>query len=465
MIQGIVVIVGRPNVGKSTLFNCLTRSGDAIVSPIPGVTRDRLYGTGYYEKEDLYEGFTLIDTGGFETDDFKFQPFSENLVWRQTELAIKDAHLVLFMFDGKNGLHFHDKDIIADLQKQGKRVLFLVNKVDGIEQKTVLWEFLSTGLTEDQLFPISAAHNRGVGELREAIKEELQAIRAESNEKLKAKVKSTEVPTKIAIIGRPNVGKSSLLNRIVGEERCLVSPIAGTTRDHVDTEILYHQKPYLLIDTAGIRRKTRIKEYLESQSVVRSLIAIDRADIVLLVIDAKEGLTDQDIRLVNLSIERFKPVLIIVNKWDLIPEKTTNAVRDYKHTIYNYALKDAHYIPIHFASCLENQRVHKIMGMVEEIKAQTERRVNTAAVNEALEKMVKAHTPHLIERSGKRFKFYYATQVEKSPPTIVIQCNRADDVMESYKRYIMKCFRQELGFTNIPFRIFYRNKKEKRAQA
>lgn len=457
-ISGIVAIVGRPNVGKSTLYNALTYTRGSIVSPIPGVTRDRLYGIAYYDRSERTDGFTIIDTGGFETDDFKFQPFAQNLVWQQTKMAIKEADVVVFLFDAKTGLHFHDQEIIQHLEQEKKKVIFVVNKVDGLEQKTLMWDFLSQGLEEKDLVPISAAHRRGLDDLLDAVKDSLEGSRLKhKNDNL-----TEEECTKIAIIGRPNVGKSSILNRIAGEERSLVSPIAGTTRDSVDTKFIYNKKPYLLIDTAGIRRKTKVSEFLETQSVIRSLAAIDRADIVLFVIDAKEGLTDQDTKLINLTMDRFKPVLLIVNKWDLIPNKTTLTARDYEYSIHHHALKDLAFMPIHFVSCLENQRVHKILALVEDIASQYNKRAKTAQVNEALSDMVQAHSPHLIERSSKRLKFYYATQIESSPPTIILQCNRAEDIKESYKRYMLKCFRQTLGFDKIPLRLVFKNKNEKK---
>ena len=453
MICGTVAIVGRPNVGKSTLFNQLTRSQASIVHDQPGVTRDRIYGTAYYDKKKKDAGFTLIDTGGFETNDFRFQPFTENIVWEQSLQAIEEADLVLFVLDGKHGLHQHDRTILRSLKQLGKEVIPVVNKIDGSEQGSDSWEFYSLGF--DGLFLISAAHSKGLMQLLLALKERLQDGRKLSHQA------DYHIGTKIALIGRPNAGKSSLLNRLVGDDRSLVSPVAGTTRDSIDIPFVYDQKPWVLIDTAGIRRKTKVKEQLEIRSVVRSLRAIERADVVLLVIDALEGITDQDARLINLAVSRFRPVMIVVNKWDLVPDKNANTARNYAKNIREKYLKDITFVPVAFVSCLRNQRVHQLMGQIAELCSQSAKKAGTAQVNQCLQKMVLRHSPQLIKQYGKRIRFYYATQVTHSPPTLVVMCNVADDIQPSYKRYMLRNFRNDLGFANVPVRIFFRGKKEK----
>ncbi|MCB9229579.1 MAG: ribosome biogenesis GTPase Der [Deltaproteobacteria bacterium] len=454
MIYGTVAIVGRPNVGKSTLFNQLTRKQGSIIADQPGVTRDRIYGTVYYDPKKKDAGFTLIDTGGFETDQFHFQPFAENLVWSQSQQAIREADLVLLVLDGKHGLHQHDRTILQYLKQHNKNFLLLVNKVDGEERDSDRWEFYALGAGDP--ISISAAHNKGLWQLLETIRDNLASqgsLRRQADD---------NIGTKIALIGRPNAGKSSLLNRLIGEDRCLVSPVAGTTRDSIDTPFTYNHKPWILIDTAGIRRKTKVREQLEVRSVIRSLRAIERADMVMLVIDALEGLTDQDTRLIHLAIDRFRPVMIVVNKWDLVPDKTANTARDYARNLRETSLADMDFIPITFVSCVKNQRVHQLMQQAEEVYEQSSRKAGTAKVNESLQKMILRHSPQLIQQHSKRIKFYYATQVTSSPPTMVVMCNVADEIQPSYRRYMLRSFRKDLGFDKVPVRIFFRGKQEKR---
>jgi GTP-binding protein len=455
MIRGLVAIVGRPNVGKSTLFNLLTRSKTAIVDDQPGVTRDRIYGEAYFDK-DKDAGFMVIDTGGFEFGEFKFQPFTKNEVWQQTTLAIDEADIVLFVVDAKTGLHQHDHELVQLLKRKSKIIIYVVNKVDGEEAKTGLWEFYALG--SDKLMPISAAHNRGVKDLLEEIQSNIDSL-----DRITKKDTSSGA-AKIALIGRPNAGKSSILNRLCGEERAVVSDIPGTTRDSIDTLIKYNGDPYLIIDTAGIRRRTKIYERLEVFSVMRSLRVIDNADIVVVVIDAVEGITDQDARLINLALDRFHPVLIAVNKWDLIPNKTANSARDYAKNIRETVLKDSRFLPVIFISCLENQRVHKLLGEVARLRDMYRKRVATAPLNAALAKIVHDHTPQLSKKLSKRVKFYYATQVRIEPPTIVVKCNIHEEIQESYKRYMTHKFRELLGFEDIPIRILFRGKSEEKKE-
>ncbi len=452
MINGIVAIVGRPNVGKSTLFNRLTVSDDAIVDDRPGVTRDRLYGHAWLDAEKT-SGFMVIDTGGFETDDFKFQPFAENLVWRQTEAAIKESDLVLLILDGKSGMNPHDRQLKRYLEEIKKPHVVAVNKVDGPEQSQVMWEFFELGV--DDLIKVSAAHNRGVGDLKHQLAEELQALPD------LAQVKSSNDAIRIAIVGRPNAGKSSILNRMIGEDRALVSDIAGTTRDSLDTPLVYNNQSYVLIDTAGIRRKSKINERLESLSVMRSLRAIERADVVLLVLDAVQGLTEQDARLADLAADRGKPVGIVVNKWDIFPDKESNTAKEYAAAIHR-ELKTLSYAPVTFVSALTNQRVHQLMSLAERLAHSAKSRVDTSEVNRVLRAMVQEHTPALIKAKSKRVKFYFATQVAVSPPTIVVFCNVANEIHESYVRYMTNRFRRDLGFAEVPIRLIFRPKSDVR---
>ncbi len=452
MIDGIVAIVGRPNVGKSTLFNRLTRSEGAIVDDQPGVTRDRIYGSVWLDDEHA-EGFALIDTGGFEKDDFKFQPFTENLVWQQTEQAVKEADLVLLLLDGKDGVHPHDHELVRFLERNNKKWIGVVNKIDGSEYSSALLEFYELGI-DHELEKISAAHNRGVIDLKDKIHARLKELGCDRTE-------DPSGGTKVAIVGRPNAGKSSILNRIAGEERAVVSEIAGTTRDVVDTPLNYHGRKFTLIDTAGIRRKSKIHDRLESMSVIRSIRAIDRADVVLLVLDAIAGLTEQDMRLAQLCVERWRPLLIVVNKWDLVPDKETNTAKQYTANIHR-VLKTAAFAPVIFVSCLSNQRVHKLIQAAAELVDESAKRVPTAAVNAALRKMVAEHTPALIKGKTKRIKFYFGTQVAANPPTIVVKSNVYNEIQEAYIRYMHHRFREYLGFEQIPIRLIFRPKNAER---
>lgn len=453
MIRGTVAIVGRPNVGKSTLFNRLTRTRTAIVHDRPGVTRDRLYGLVYLD-DDRENGFTLIDTGGFETEGVYFQPFSENLVWTQTEVAIKEADVVVLLLDGKSGVHQHDHELSRYLERLGKSVIYVANKIDGPEHRTASFEFYELGVTD--ILTVSAAHGRQIDILLETIEERLAAMAPKGDSRL-----SPGAP-RIALIGRPNAGKSSILNRLTGEERSVVSDIPGTTRDAIDTPLSFNKTDYVIVDTAGIRRRSRIHDKVEGLSVMHSLLSIERADLVLIVIDAKENLTDQDARLADLAASQYKPIAIIVNKWDLVPDKNSNSTRDYEIDL-KLKLKLLQHVPVLFISCLENQRVHQIMNVVESLAVDYDHRVETRKLNDALRTIVYEHTPALIRKYSKRPKFYFATQVRTRPPTIVVFCNVANEIQESYKRYITKRFREMLGYGNGPLRVLYRSKAEVRA--
>lgn len=449
MISGIVTIVGRPNVGKSTLFNALTRSRDALVDDQPGVTRDRIYGrVEYADSED--KKFWLVDTGGFETKGAYYQPFGENIVWQQTEQAIEEADLIVLLLDSKEGLHPHDRHLAQFLRSKGKKTIYVVNKVDTPAHEMNSNEFYELG--GEELLAISAAHQRNVGVLREKISDALNALTY-----LAERRSAGEDATAIALVGRPNVGKSSILNRLVGESRSLVSEIAGTTRDVVDTPMTYNQQPYVIIDTAGIRKKSKVHAKIEVLSVLKSLRAIENSDIVVLVVDAMEGFGEQEARLASTAVGQLKALLIVVNKWDLVPEKESNTSRDMADAIRD-RIKTLSYVPVIFISCLENQRVFKIFEEVEKLRVSYAKRVSTSELNRALETVVAEHTPALIRNHSKRVKFYYATQVLTKPPTIVVKCNLAEEIQESYKRYMMNRFREILGFEQTPMRLIFRGK-------
>ena len=453
MNQGLVAIVGRPNVGKSTLFNRLTKTKNAIIHDRPGVTRDRLYGTVSSVDEDG-SGYSIIDTGGFETKDLYYQPFAKNIVWEQTQMAIEESDLVLLVLEAKAGLHPHDRELVQYLKKIQKKVIYVANKVDGQEQSPSMWEFYELGV--DDVLTCSAAHNRGIWDLSCAIEEILESEQGQLNQ-----TPQEEGATKIALIGRPNAGKSSILNRLCGENRSLVSDVAGTTRDTVDTLISYNKKPFVLLDTAGVRRRKKIYDKLEGLMVIKSLRAIEDADIVVIVITAESGMSDQDARLASLAASKYKPILIVVNKWDLIENKDTNTAKEYELDLRD-KLADIAYFPVIFTSCLENKRVHKILQEIEGLSEAYNKRASTSRINEVLEKAVHEHTPALVRKYNKRVKFYYATQVRTMPPTIVVKCNVAGEIQESYKRYLTKRFRRDLEFGKTPLRVLFRGKKEEK---
>lgn len=454
MIKGTIAIVGRPNVGKSTLFNAMTRTRNALVDDRPGVTRDRLYGTVYFDEfED--RGCVVVDTGGFETEGLYYQPFSENIVWQQTELAIDEADMVLLVLDGKAGVHPHDEQLVRHLAKKNKSVIFVVNKIDINEHEDRVLDFYSLGV--DQFFSVSSAHKRGFDDLVDEIERRLNSMA-----EIRADKRGINAPgMRIAIVGKPNAGKSSILNRLIGEERSLVSDIAGTTRDSIDTAIVYNNKNYVLVDTAGIRRRSRIHDKIESLSVMRSMQAIERSDVVLLVLDATQMLTDQDARIAAMAAEQHKAMAIIVNKWDLVENKTSNTAKEYTEFL-RYKMKLLSWVPVLYVSCLENQRIHQIMQLVQTVVGQYEKRVETRSVNTSLHKMAHDHTPALIKRTSKRVKFYYGTQVRSSPPTILVFCNVAKEIQEGYKRYMINRFRDDLGFQDVPLKVIFRSKEDQK---
>ena len=450
-IKGRVVIIGRPNVGKSTLFNCLTRSNSSIISNIPGVTRDYLSQVVFYN-ENKDSGYTIYDTGGYEGDSYCFEP----LVWKKNQGIIDKADLILYMFDGIQGVQTFEKDLLDYIRKNNKEVIYVVNKIDGKEKESLSWEFNRIGVMDPVL--ISAAHRKGIPALKEEIKLRLNKF------DLKVQTKSFDEGedsiTKVALVGRPNVGKSSILNRLLSEERALVSNVPGTTRDNIDTLLNYNGKPYLIIDTAGIRRPSKVKEEIETASVGRSLRAIDRADVVIIVVDADNGIVDQDARLINLAVKRFKPVLLIVNKWDLITSKGANTQEKYRSNLRSKSLKDMSFIPIHFTSCVKNLRVRKMMDHVEQLIAQKKKIASTPLINKILQDMVAKHPPRLICNSTKRTKFYYATQLRTTRPIFIVKCNVSKDIQVSYKRYMLRVFREKLGFKDIPLQMKFEGKTD-----
>ncbi|TLM61378.1 MAG: ribosome biogenesis GTPase Der [Deltaproteobacteria bacterium] len=436
-MSAIVAIVGRPNVGKSTLFNRILGRRQAIVEDFPGVTRDR----NYAEVTRFDKPFTLVDTGGFEpvSDDRLLTQMRE-----QSQLAIEEADIILFLLDGREGLTPADREVATMLRQVDKPVLFVINKVDGPTQEAAAGDFYALGI--DEFCTVSAEHGPGVSDLMERVLDLLPATpsRREDDEE-----------TRLAIIGRPNVGKSSLANRLLGFERMVANPVAGTTRDSVDTPFAYNRKRYVLIDTAGIRRKGRVSQKLEKFSVVQALKALDRADIALMVLDAREGITEQDLTIAGYAAERGRAVVLVVNKWDLVPKDHTTLGQYVKNL--RDAFKFLPDVPIHFVSAMTGLRVSKIMADVEKVGEEYRRTIKTAALNKVLEEAQKTHQPPVYQ--GKRLKFFYMTQTGTRPPSFIIFVNKAEGVHFSYRRYLTNCLRQAFGFSGCPIRLHFEDRE------
>ncbi|MDH6104379.1 ribosome biogenesis GTPase Der [Anabaenopsis tanganyikae CS-531] len=434
----IVAIIGRPNVGKSTLVNRLAGVQTAIVHDEPGVTRDRTYMPSYWRDRD----FIVVDTGGLVfNDDTEFLP----LIRQQALTAISQASAAIFVVDGQTGLTGSDQEIATWLRQQPVPALLAVNKCESPEQGAIqASEFWSLGLGEP--FPISAIHGSGTGELLDELITHIPMVTEveETNE------------IKVAIIGRPNVGKSSLLNAFVGEERSIVSPISGTTRDAIDTVVERNGQIYRLIDTAGIRRKKQIEYGTEFFSINRAFKAIRRADVVLLVVDALDGVTDQDQKLAGRIIDEGRACIIVVNKWDAI-EKDSYTIYDYEKSL-EARLHFTEWAETIFVSASTGQRVNKILDLVNEAAESHKRRVTTSVINEVLTDAVSWHSPPAT-RGGRQGKIYYGTQVAVQPPTIALFVNEAKRFNDNYRRYIERQFRQQLGFKGTPIRLIWRSKK------
>ncbi len=433
----LVAIVGRPNVGKSTLFNRILGQRKAIVEDFPGVTRDR----NYAEVTRFGTPFMLIDTGGFE-------PASENALLvqmrEQSQFAIEEADLILFVMDGKSGLTPSDTEVAAMLRKVSKPVLYVVNKVDGERQEEAAVEFYSLGI--DQLITVSAEHGRGIDDLMEEVTALLPTAQRSEAE---------EGTTRLAVIGRPNVGKSSLVNRLLGYERVVANPQAGTTRDSVDTPFTYHHKRYLLIDTAGIRRKGKVSQKLEKFSVIQALKSMERAHIALIVIDAAEGVTDQDLTIAGYAEEKGRAVILVVNKWDQVP-KDHSTMGEYVKRLRE-SFKFIPYAPIVFVSALTGQRVANIMAEVEKVAVEFNRKVSTSALNQVISDAERTHPPAVFQ--GKRIKMFYATQTAVRPPTFVVFVNRAEGIHFSYQRFLTNKIREAFGFAGAPIRLQFRDRE------
>lgn len=440
MSKPIVAIVGRPNVGKSTLFNKLIGERRSIVEDTPGVTRDRIYGECEWNGRQM----TVIDTGGIEpkTDDNILKSMR-----LQAEIAIESADVIVFLTDVKTGLVADDRDIAVMLKKSGKPVVLCVNKCDRVGQPPyAYYEFFELGYDEDPVI-LSSLHGTGTGDLLDSVVEKFPPEQEEEEENDRIK---------IAVIGKPNAGKSSLINRILGSDRMIVSPIAGTTRDAVDTNIDTEHGKYTLIDTAGIRRSAKINDKIEKYSVLRAHMAVERADVCLLVIDAVEGITEQDEKIAGIAHETGKPCIITVNKWDAI-EKDGGTYEEYRKNIYN-SLSYMTYAPMVTLSAKTGQRVDNLFGLVNTVYEHSCLRIGTGTLNDVLREAMERVQPP--SDKGKRLKIYYMTQVSTCPPTFVIFCNNIELFHFSYRRYIENTLRTVFDFSGTPINIVIRERGE-----
>ena len=437
-MKPIVAIVGRPNVGKSTFFNRVTGTRDALVDDLPGVTRDRHYGDARWLDVD----FTLVDTGGFPGDDE--DDFAHKIRFQIIQ-AIDDADVIILMLDGKSGISPFDEDVVQILRSQKKPVFYAVNKIDGAEQEVKLYDFYSLGI--EKLYPVSAEHRYGISDFLDDLTDFLPKTLPEEPGDL----------IRLAVVGKPNVGKSSLINRVLGEKRLLVSDTPGTTRDSIDSVCRVDGKSYLLIDTAGIRRKAKVSKKLEKFSIIKALRSLDRCDVALIVIDAHQGITEQDINVAGYAFERKCGCVFLLNKWDLV-EKDTKTVKRFQDRLRMEA-KFLSFAPILTISALTGLRILKIFSMVEEVYRQYTFRIGTGQLNKIFEQAIQKNEPALFR--GRRLKFYYATQVSTGPPGFVCFVNYPDAVHFSYRRYLVNQIREKAGLDKTPIRIIFRKRTGK----
>ena len=440
MSKPVVAIVGRPNVGKSTLFNVIAGDTISIVKDTPGVTRDRIYADCTW----LNMNFTLIDTGGIEPDssDIILSQMRE-----QAEIAIATADVIVFIVDVRQGLVDADSKVADMLRKSHKPVILAVNKVDSLAKfGNDVYEFYNLGIGDP--IPVSGASRLGIGDLLDEVVKHFDASQMEEEE---------DDRPRIAVVGKPNVGKSSLINKLLGENRVIVSNIAGTTRDTVDTEIVHNGVPYVFIDTAGLRRKSKIKEDLERYSIIRTVTAVDRADVVIIVIDAKEGITEQDAKIAGIAHERGKGIIVAVNKWDAI-EKNDKTIYQYTNKLKE-TLSFMPYAEYIFISAETGQRLPKLFELIDAVRQNQNMRVATGVLNEIVSEAVAMQQPP--SDKGKRLKIYYVTQVAVKPPTFVVFVNDKELMHFSYTRYIENQIRNAFGFRGTSLKFIIRERKDK----
>ena len=434
-MKPIVAIVGRPNVGKSTFFNRITRTRNALVDDSPGVTRDRHYGDATWGDVE----FSMVDTGGFQgkdedvfADDIRFQILQ----------AVEDADAVILLLDGKAGISPFDADVVKILRGLTKPVFYAVNKIDGVEQEGKLYDFHILGI--DKLYPVSAEHRYGISDFLDDLVDALPPMPSTDMGEL----------IRIAVVGKPNVGKSSLINRILGEKRLLVSDIPGTTRDAIDSVCRIDGNAYLFIDTAGIRRKAKVSKKLEKFSIIKALRSLERCDVALIVIDAHEGITEQDINVAGYAFERGCGCIFLLNKWDMVKKDSKTAKRFYDKL--KTQAKFLNFAPIVTISALTGLRVIKIFDLVEKVYGEYSARIGTGRLNKVLGDAVERNEPSIFR--GRRLKFYYITQASTAPPTFICFVNYPDAVHFSYKRYLVNQLRAGTGLEMTPIRIIFRKR-------
>ena len=430
-----VCIVGRPNVGKSTLFNKLVGKKISITQDTPGVTRDRIYGEASYQNKK----FNLIDTGGI---DISKEIFNSEIK-TQVEIGILEADKIIFVVDAKEGLTAGDKEVKELLMKSGKEVVVAINKVDSKQAEDNIYDFYELGF--DAYIPISGEHNRGIADLLEVITKDFKEDQKEKNE-----------TTKICVIGRPNVGKSSLVNALLKENRLIVSDVAGTTRDSVDIPFKYNKENYILIDTAGMRKKGKIFEQIEKYSLLRSIRAIDRADICILVINREEGIIEHDKHIAGYAIEKGKGIIIVVNKWDTVEDKE-NDIKDFSKKIKD-EFQFIPYAPIVFLSALTKKRLHTLMPEVEKVNQNIQKEVKTSVLNNVIQEAYSLNPAPTYK--GKRLKIYYVYQTDIKPPKFVFHVNNKGLVHFSYERYLENKIRENFDFEGTPIEIQFKNKND-----
>ncbi|MDQ0155232.1 ribosome biogenesis GTPase Der [Robertmurraya andreesenii] len=436
MVKPVVAIVGRPNVGKSTIFNRIVGERISIVEDIPGVTRDRIYSSAEWLNHD----FNIIDTGGIDIGD---EPFLEQ-IRQQAEIAIEEADVIIFLTNGREGVTAADEEVAKILYKAKKPVVLAVNKIDNPDMREQIYDFYALGFGEP--FPISGAHGLGLGDL---LDEAAKHFPKDTGEQYDPDT------IKFSLIGRPNVGKSSLVNAILGEDRVIVSNIAGTTRDAIDSLVTVNGQKYVIIDTAGMRKKGKVYESTEKYSVLRALRAIERSDVVLVVLDGEEGIIEQDKKIAGYAHEAGRAVVIVVNKWDAV-EKDEKTMKEFEQNIRDH-FQYLDYAPIVFLSALTKKRIHTLIPMIDMASENHVKRVETSVLNDVIMDAV-AMNPTPTDK-GKRLKIYYTTQVSVAPPTFVVFVNDPELMHFSYQRFLANRIRDAFGFEGTPIKIFVRERK------